>query len=198
VKKDPRVDAYIAGAAPFARPILAEIRKRMHAVAPDAEETIRWGSPFFTYGGKLLCGMSAFKAHCNFGFWHPLMREHDTSLEGMLEYGHLESVADIPPAREVARLAKKAMKLVDDDVRAPPRPKADPGRKVAIPADLGAALAKNRKAREAFDAFSYSARKEYVEWIEQAKRPETRAQRIARTVEQCADGKKLHWKYEQR
>jgi hypothetical protein len=198
VKKDPRVDAYIAGAAPFARPILAEIRRRMHAAAPAAEETIRWGSPFFIYEGKLLCGMSAFKAHCNFGFWHPLMRVNDTSLEGMLEFGHLESVADLPPAAEIARLAKKAMKLVDEGVKAPARPKPAADRKVVVPPDLGAALAKNRKARETFDAFSYSARKEYVEWIGQAKRAETRAQRIATTVAQCAEGRKLHWKYEQR
>jgi hypothetical protein len=195
-KKDPRVDTYIAAAPPFARPILKELRRRVHAAVPAAEETIRWSSPFFEYEGKLLCGMSAFKAHCNFGFWHPLMREHDKSLEGMLEFGHLRSVEDLPAPREFARLAAKAMKLVDEGVKAPARPKPQPDREVALPPDLDAALAKSRAARAAFDAFSYSARKEYVEWIEQAKREETRAQRVATTVAQAAEGKKLHWKYE--
>lgn len=194
--KDPRVDEYIAAAPPFARPILKELRRRVHAAVPEAEETMRWRSPFFQYGGTLLCGMSAFKAHCNFGFWHPLMREHDKSLEGMLQFGHLESVDDLPAPREFTRLAAKAVKLVDEGAKAPPRPRPRPDRALAIPPDLDAALAKNRKARTAFDAFSYSARREYVVWIEQAKREETRAQRIATTVAQAADGKKLHWKYE--
>lgn len=195
-KRDPRVDAYIAAAAPFARPILKEIRRRIHAAVPEAEETIRWRSPFFQYGGTLLCGMSAFKAHCNFGFWHPLMREHDKSLEGMLEFGHLESVDDLPAPRELARLAAKAVKLVDEGVKAPPRPKPSTDRTLAVPGDLASALAKNRKAQAAFDAFSPSCRKEYVTWVEEAKREQTRAQRIATTVAQSADGKKLHWKYE--
>jgi hypothetical protein len=194
-RKDPRVDAYIVAAPPFARPILGELRRRVHAAVPEAEETMRWNSPFFQYGGKLLCGMSAFKAHCNFGFWHPLMREHDKSLEGMLEFGHLQSLADLPAPREFARLAAKAVKLVDTGTSPPPRPKPQPDRALAIPDDLDSALAKNRKARTAFEAFSYSARKEYVQWIEQAKRAETRAERIAKTVAQAAEGKKLHWRY---
>jgi hypothetical protein len=195
-KRDPRVDAYIAAAPPFARPILKELRRRVHAAVPEAEETIRWSSPFFQYGGKLLCGMSAFKAHCNFGFWHALMREHDTSLEGMLEFGHIESLADLPTAREFARLAAKAVKLVDEGVKAPARPKPRPDRALAIPLDLESALAKNRKARAAFGVFSSSARKEYVRWIEEAKREATRAQRIAKTIAQAAEGKKLYWQYE--
>jgi hypothetical protein len=192
-KKDPRVDAYIVAAPPFARPILKELRRRVHAAVPEAEETIRWGSPFFQYGGKLLCGMSAFKAHCNFGFWHPLMREHDKSLEGMLQFGHLESLAELPAPRE---FAAKAVKLVDEGAKPPPRPKPQPGRALAIPPDLDSALAKNRKARAAFDALSYSCRKEYVKWIEEARREETRAQRVAKTVAQVAEGKKLYWQYE--
>ncbi len=195
-KKDPRVDAYITAAPPFARPILKELRRRVHAAVPEAEETIRWNCPFFQYGGKLLCGMSAFKAHCNFGFWHPLMREHDKSLEGMLEFGHIQSLDGLLPEKEFARLAARAVKLVDEDVKVPPRPKPKPDRALTIPDDLAAALAKNRNARAAFEAFSYSCRKEYVKWIEEAKREATRAERIAKTVAQTAEGKKLYWQYE--
>ena len=95
MKKDPRVDAYIAGVPAFARPILRELHKRVHAGCPDAEETLKWGAPYFEYGGKLLGGMAALKHHCAFGFWHPLMREGDNSLEGLGQFGKIASIADL-------------------------------------------------------------------------------------------------------
>lgn len=194
--RDPRVDAYVENAPEFARPILKELRKRIHGAVPGVEETIRWSAPYFQYGGQLLCGMSAFKAHCAFGFWHPLMRGHDRSLEGMGQFGKIESLGDLPSLSTFRQLAAKARRLVDDGVKGPARAKPPKNRVLAVPADLNAALAKNAKARAAFDDFSYSARKEYVEWIEEAKREATRAQRIATTLRQLAEGKKLYWKYE--
>jgi hypothetical protein len=196
--KDPRVDAYIRGAPEFARPILEEIRRRVHASVPGVEETIRWSAPTFQYGGQLLCGMSAFKAHCGFGFWHPLMREHDKSLEGRGQFGKIESLGDLPSAAAFRKLAAKARKLVDEGVKGPPRAKAPKDRTVKVPLDLKAALAKNAKARATFESFTFSARRDYVEWIEQAKREATREQRLSTTVKQLAEGKKLHWKYERR
>ena len=64
--RDPR----IANAAPFAQPLLAEIRRRVHAgcPCPEVEETINWGMPRFLYRGKLVCGMAAFKQHASLGF----------------------------------------------------------------------------------------------------------------------------------
>ena len=192
--KDPRVDAYLAGAAPFARPILGELRKRVHATVPGVEETIRWGAPYFQYGGTLLGGMAAFKAHCSFGFWHPLMREGDNSLEGMGQFGKIASLADLPPAPTFAKLARRARKLVDDGTKAPPKPKAAP-RPVTVPADLKAALARNKKALAVFGDFAPSKRREYVDWIVQAKREETRKQRVSQSVAWIAEGKPRHWKY---
>src|SRR5262249_51892447 len=149
---------------------------------PGVDETIRWGAPFFQYGGQLLGGMSAFKAHCAFGFWHPLMRGGDTSLEGMGRFGKIESVDGLPSVREFTKLAREAKRLVDDGVKGPKRPTPPKNRKVTVPPDLAALLAKNAKARATFDAFSYSKRKEYVEWIASAKRDETRRARLATTV----------------
>jgi hypothetical protein len=192
--KDPRVDAYIEDAPEFARPILAAIRKRMHASVPGLEETLKWRSPHFMYKGGLFSGMAAFKRHCTFGFWHPLMRGGDTSLEGMGRF-RLESTGDVPSAAEFAKLAREAKRLVDEGVKAPakPREKRKPAR---IPPDLAKALAANPKAKASFDGFSPSSRREYIEWILEAKRDETRAQRIATTVKQVAEGKKLYWKYD--
>jgi len=196
--KDRRVDAYIRSAPEFAKPILEELRRRVHANVPGVEETIRWGAPFFQYGGQLLCGMSAFKAHCAFGFWHPLMRGHDTSLEGMGRFGKIASTQGLPSAREFTKLAKQAKKLVDDGVKGPKRAPPPKDRKVSVPPDLAALLAKNAKARATFEGFSYSKRKEYVEWIQGAKRDETRKARLATTLAQLAEGKSLMWKYERR
>ena len=193
--KDPRVDAYIADAAPFARPILKELRKRVHRACPDAVETMKWSSPYFEYGGKLLAGMSAFKQHCAFGFWHPEMRNGDTSLEGMGQFGRIASLDDLPKEKEFAMLAAKAMRLVDDGVKATPKPRAEK-KELVVPDDLAALLRKNTKARTTFDGFPYGKRKEYVDWIAGAKREETRAKRLATTLDQLAEGKALYWKYE--
>jgi len=190
---DPRVDAYIAGAPELARPILETIRRRMHAAVPGLEETLKWSSPHFSYKGGLFAGMAAFKRHCTFGFWHPLLRGGDTSLEGMGRF-RLESEADIPAAGEFVKLAREAKRLADEVVKAPPRP-AVKRKPAKVPGDLARALARNAGARAAFDAFSPSARREYVEWIEEAKREETRAKRVATAVAQLAEGKKLYWKY---
>jgi len=196
VKKDRRVDAYIRDAGDFAKPILAELRARMHEHLPDAEETIKWGFPAFTYNGKLLFGMSAFKAHCGAGFWHPLLRSKDTSLEGIGEFGKVTRVGELPSRAEFAKLAKKAKKLVDEGVKAPTKRKPKPP--VVVPPDLAALLEKDAKARATFEEFSESKRREYVDWIASAKRDETRRQRLATTVAQLAQGKSLMWKYERR
>jgi hypothetical protein len=194
--KDKRVDAYIAKSQDFAKPILQELRSRIHAAVPQIEEDIKWGFPSFIYKGKIFFGMSAFKAHAGAGFWHPLMRANDKSPEGIGEFGKLTSVNDLPSRASFAKLAKQAKKLTDDGVEGPKRAKPDPNRKVDVPKDLAARLAKNAKARATFEGFPYSKRKEYVTWINDAKREETRAKRLETTIEQLAEGKSLMWKYE--
>jgi hypothetical protein len=198
VKKDKRVDAYIAKSQDFAKPILEELRARVHANVPGVEEGIKWGFPSFIYKGKIFFGMSAFKAHAGAGFWHPLMRTADKSPEGIGEFGKLTSVDELPSRAQFAKLAKKAKRLADDGIEGPRRPKPDPNRKVVVPKDLAALLAKNAKARATFDGFPYSKKNDYVAWINGAKREETRARRLDTTVRQLAEGKSLMWKYEEK
>ena len=192
--KNPAVDAFIENARPFARPILEQLRKWTHQYCPECEETLKWSMPHFSYKGKMYCGMSAFKEHCGFVFWHPMMRRNDNSLEGMGSFGKIRSLADLPPEKEFAKMARQAMKLTDDNVKAPPKPKKARA-PLVVPADLKAALAKNGKAKATFDAFSYSQQKEYVEWITEAKREETRLARLKQAVEWMSEGKSRHWKY---
>ena len=193
--KDKRIDAYIAGAPQFARPVLKELRKRMHASIPGVVETIKWGVPYFQYKDALVGGMAAFKAHCAFGFWHPLMRNGDKSLEGMGQFGRIASIDDLPFLTQFTKLADKARRLVDDGVKATP-PKRAKKPPVKVPPDLAALLKKNAAARKTFDAFPPSAKREYVDWVVEAKREETRDKRVAQAVEWLAEGKRRNWKYE--
>jgi hypothetical protein len=197
-KTDPRVGAYVAKAAPFAQPILKTLRAAVHAACPDVEETVKWGMPAFVTNGRILCGMAAFKAHATFGFWHQGMQAvTGAGSSGMIgALGRITSPSDLPPAKTLRAWLRKAVELNTSGEPARPRPKRKPAGPVAVPADLAAALKKNPKASEAFAAFRPSHRKEYVEWITEAKREETRARRLATAVEWIAQGKARNWKYE--
>ena len=197
-KRDPRVDAYIAKSADFAQPILAHLRDVVHATCPDVEEDIKWSMPFFAYHGNL-CQIAAFKAHCAFGFWRgkeiPGLEHEAGNAMGMGSVGRIESMADVPPKRELVRFIKAAMALNDSGAK-PVRTKAAPKATIAIPPDLEAALKANRKAQSGFVALPPGAQRDYLEWIVEARREATRASRIATTVEWTAEGKKRNWKYE--
>ena len=195
-KKDPRIGTYIAKSADFAKPILVEIRKRMHAACPEVAETIKWSMPFFEYQGKIFANMAAFKAHASFGFVYSELRNAGKTGEAMGHLGRLMSVKDLPSAREFTAMTKQAMELREAGVpMRPPKPKTEK-KELVVPDDFLAAIRKNRKALATFDAFSYSHKKEYVEWITEAKREETRASRMKQAIEWMAEGKPRHWKYQ--
>lgn len=197
MRRDPRIDAYIARQADFARPILEHLRSAVHAACPEAEETLKWSMPHFLYKGQMLAGMAAFKAHATFGFWRAkeVLGETGAERDAMGQFGRLTSVADLPPADVLQALIRKAMALTDSGTR-PARPKAAPKPELATPADLDSALSANPAARATFDGFPPSCRREYVQWVVEAKRPETRDKRIAQAVEWMAEGKRRNWKYE--
>jgi uncharacterized protein YdeI (YjbR/CyaY-like superfamily) len=199
--KDPRIDAYIAKSADFAQPLLAHLRKLVHSACPEVEETIKWGFPHFMYRG-MLCSMASFKEHCAFGFWHPLVRDSAKkdakSSESMGQFGRITSRADLPNDATIKRLVRHAMQLNEDGVKRPAKPKPVRPKTVAVPADLTAALKRNKAAQSAFDAFSPSNKREYVEWITEAKRAETRAQRLETAIAWIAEGKSRNWKYEKK
>jgi uncharacterized protein YdeI (YjbR/CyaY-like superfamily) len=206
VNTDPRVDAYIAAAQPFARPILIHLRALVHGACPDTEETMKWGMPFFMYGGRILAHMAAFKAHCAFGFGHG-KEVVDLGLDGeaMGQFGRIAAIGDLPPKPEVAALVKKAAALVDGGVKPPRAPKQDgasgstasPRRPPPDkPADLAAALQRSTAARRFYDGLAPGHQREYVQWITEAKRDDTRQRRVAQTVAWLAEGKRRNWKYE--
>lgn len=196
MKRDPRIDAYIGRQARFARPILEHLREAVHAACPEAEESIKWGMPHFLYKGRILAGMAAFKAHATFGFWRGgrVVGEEERQEGAMGQFGRLTSIEDLPKPEALAKLIETAMAMSEAGPEPRPAKAAKPAPEV--PEDLKAALSANEAAAAAFESFSPSGRREYVEWVAEAKRPETRARRIAQAVEWIADGKKRNWKYE--
>jgi len=196
-KKDPRVDAYIAKAAPFAQPILKHLRKLVHAECPDVEETLKWSMPSFLYKG-ILCGMAAFKEHCTFGFWkHDLVvgdQGAPRAEEAMGTFGRITKLSDLPNDKVLLGYIRKAVELNDAGIKKPAPPKK-PREELKIPSSLMLALKANKKALETFEQFSYSHKKEYVEWITEAKRDETRDKRLATAIIWIAAGKPRNWKY---
>jgi uncharacterized protein YdeI (YjbR/CyaY-like superfamily) len=193
---DPRIDAYIARSAEFARPLLTHLRAVVHGGCPEVEETIKWGMPSFTYRGKILCGMAAFKQHVGFGFWQGEQIEGAArSEQGMGQFGRITRLADLPGKRELTGFIKQAMALIDSGSTRPASKAAEARPALEVPEDLAAALQGNATARAHFEAFPPSYRRDYIEWIVEAKRAETRQRRLQQTLEWVAEGKSRNWKY---
>ena len=194
--RDPRIDAYIAKSEPFAQPILTYLRAVVHEACPSVQETIKWSAPHFDYHG-MMCGMAAFKAHCAFGFWKAslvLGDKNGKAEEAMGHFGRITSVGDLPPKKTLIRYIEKAMALNEQGVQAK-RPAKRPKKPLATPAYFLAALKKNKKALATYEAFTPSHKREYVEWITEAKSEATRERRLADAVAWMAEGKPRNWKY---
>ena len=203
---DPKVDVYIAKAAPFAQPVLAHLRRMVHEACPEAVEAIKWGRPFFLHRGTILCNISGFKEHCSFGFWGAeigrVLRE-DGVLQagGMGSLGRIGSLKDLPPEKQMLGYLRQAVALIESGkgenrlvvARRVVKAQRPP---VEAPAEFTVALKKNKAANAAYAALSPSCQREYVEWIADAKRAETRERRIAQAVEWIGKGKQRNWKYQ--
>jgi uncharacterized protein YdeI (YjbR/CyaY-like superfamily) len=200
VKKDKRIDDYITKSADFAKPILKHIRKIVHETCPDTEEKIKWGMPHFDYKEEMMCAMAAFKQHCVFGFWkgsllsdpNKLISEQGNTAMG--SFGQIKSLSDLPSDKILIKYIKEAMKLNDEGVKVA-RPKPTEKKELKVPDYFKRALKNNKKAFDVFEKFSYSDKKEYVEWITEAKTEATREKRLETAIEWISEGKSRLWKY---
>ncbi len=196
-KKDPCVDAYIEKSAEFARPILKHLRKVVHAGCPGVEETIKWHFPHFDYKG-IMCGTAAFKHHCAFDFWKAELifgSDKRTKREAMGHFGRITSLADLPSEKILIGYVRKAAELNERGVKYPGRSKPKKKSPLRIPDYFTVALKKNAKAKQTFENFTPSNQREYVEWVSEAKRDETRNQRLKTSIQWLAEGKPRNWKY---
>ncbi|MDF8335071.1 YdeI/OmpD-associated family protein [Novosphingobium cyanobacteriorum] len=183
---DPRVDAYIDQAAPFAQPVLRHLRALVHDAFPGIAEAIKWNMPHFVLEGRNLAGMAAFKAHCAFVI-------HGQGRQGnaMGQFDRITALSDLPPPAElVDRLRESAVTPTKPRVGKPPKAP------IAMPQPFAAALSAAAGAQAHFDAFTPAQQREYLEWITDAKTDATRDRRIAQATEWIAQGLKRNWKYE--
>ena len=196
-EKDPRIDAYIERQADFAKPILNHLRKLIHKASPKVSETVKWGMPAFEYKG-LVCSFAAFKQHCTFGFWKQSLMEKDafaSEKTAMGSFGRITSKKDLPQDDVIIRLVQQAVELNEKGIKVTKKPAAG-NKELDIPDYLTAALKKNKAAQKTFENFPYSCKKEYVQWVTEAKTEPTREKRLATTIEWLSEGKRRNWKYE--
>jgi uncharacterized protein YdeI (YjbR/CyaY-like superfamily) len=198
-----KVDAYIAKAQPFAQPILKYLRETIHEAVPEVEETVKWSMPFFVYRGIILGNIAGFKEHCSFGVWkenvQPLMKEGvEARGGGMGSFGKLRTMEDVPKKRELKAVLVEAARKIEQGERTKnwERPVKQAKPEAEVPEALAAALKKNKVAGVKFAEMSSSCRREYCEWIGEAKREETREKRVATALEWIVEGKGRNWRYE--
>jgi len=198
-KKDPRVDAYIKKSQDFAKPILTHLREVIHKACPDVEETIKWSFPNFVYKNAVMCNMAGFKAHAVFGFWKSsLLKDPHKVLKtdgAMGSFDKLTNLKDLPSDKILIEYIHEAMKLNEQGMKVE-RKKPPVDKKIVIPGYLKKALELDKKAAKQFESFSYSKKKEYVEWLEEAKTEETREKRLLTAIDWISEGKGRNWKYE--
>lgn len=193
---DPRVDAYIENSQDFAKPILKHLRKLVHQTCPQVIETMKWSFPHFDYKG-MMCSMASFKEHCAFGFWKESVMKEAAFPEktAMGSFGRITSLKNLPSDATMKKLIKEAVRLNDEDVKVQKKPSTRK-KELVVPEILLEALARNEAAAETFDNFPPSCKREYVEWITEAKTEPTRDKRLATTIEWLSKGKRRNWKYE--
>lgn len=193
---DGKVDRYIEQAEEFAQPILVHLRALVHKACPTAGEAMKWSMPFFTVGGKNLCNMAAFQKHAAFGFWEGLDIDIPKAGDAMGHFGRITTLADLPEDQAMLDMIKSAASQLKKSRSTKPEPvRKKPVKVPPLPDDLDAAIASDATAQKAWDDFAPSHRKEYIEWITQAKREATRRKRISQAIEWIAEGKDRNWKY---
>lgn len=193
---DPRIDAYIENARDFAKPVLTHLRKLVHEECPQVVETLKWSMPSFEYKG-ILCGFASFKEHCTFMFWkQSLLTEVEFPVkDAMGSFGRITSLDDLPDDETLRKLLREAVRLNQEGITIPRKPRGE-AKELIVPDILLEALARDESAAVTFEGFPYSKKKEYVEWITEAKTEATREKRLATTIEWLAEGKARNWKYE--
>lgn len=198
--KNPQYDLYIEKSQEFAKPILNHVRELVHKACPEVDEKMKWSFPNFEYKKNILCSMASFKQHCSFGFWlGSLMEDPDGILNpvgetAMGQLGRISSLKDLPSDEIMIRYIHHAMDLIDQGVK---QKKKEPlsSSEIVIPDILKNALKNNDKANATFEKFSPSNKKEYIEWINDAKTDSTKAKRLETTLEWLEEGKVRNWKY---
>lgn len=196
---DPRIDDYIAKSPAYAQPILIHLRELIHMAAPGIVEAVKWGCPHFDYKGAPAISMAAFKAHLGFNFWKRTLMDDPAGIfkpddKSAGNIGKISSLADLPPDEVLIAYIRNAAELNEKGIKLEPK-KAAPKKDLTVPDYLIEAFKANTKAMQNFEQMSYSCKKEYLEWLTEAKTEATRTKRLETMLEWVTEGKTRHWKY---
>ncbi|MEO9802317.1 MAG: YdeI/OmpD-associated family protein [Reichenbachiella sp.] len=191
-----KIDAYLTTVSSEHRPVLELIRKTVNAVDDRIQEDWKWRAPCFSLEG-LVCWFVAFKSHVGLNFFKGALIEdiHNAFVESEDEDKgnrmiHFKSIDEVK-VKVIQDYVKQAVLLNEQGI------KIDfPKRKtLETPDYLIEALNKNKKAKDVFESFTDAQRKDYIEWLVEAKREETRNKRMTQAIEWIAEGKTRNWKY---
>jgi uncharacterized protein YdeI (YjbR/CyaY-like superfamily) len=193
---DPRIDDYIAKAPAYAQPIITHIRNLIHHAVPGVLETMKWSHPHFDYKGPAF-GIGAFKEHMGLNFWKNTLMDDPQGLfqnDGSAgSLGKIKSLADLPADDVLLDYFRRAIELNEKGVKVAAPAKA-PKAELPVPDYLIAAFKTNQAALQHFEQFSPSAKREYLEWLAEAKSEATRTKRLETMMEWVAEGKTRKYK----
>ena len=194
-----QVDQYIINSTEFAIPILEHLRNLVHKADARIEEKMKWSMPFFELKGPV-CHIASFKNHCAFGFWKGSLMKDEYNLfkdrsNAMGSLGKITSFKDLPDDEILIAYIIEAIKLNEDGIKLPPKPKANEKPTLVVPKYFIDALQEDPKALGIFQNFSESNKREYVNWLEEAKTESTKQKRLDTAVEWIGEGKPRMWKY---
>lgn len=187
------IDDFIAGSLPFAQKICRKLREIIHKADSSIIEDWKWGANFNKNG--MVCGFWAFKKHVTLVFFQgALLKDHKNILQhgGTNKHNRSIKFTDIKEIDEAALIQyiKEAVKNNEKNLKVVSKKE-----NIIIPDDLKKALIISKKASENFKKFAYTYRKEYVQWVENAKQQNTRERRVNEVVAKSFQNKKIHEKY---
>jgi uncharacterized protein YdeI (YjbR/CyaY-like superfamily) len=178
------------------KPELAKLRKIM--LATGMQETVKWGGPVYTSQGKNICGIGAFNDWATIWFFQGALLSDPLGVLVNAQEGRTKALrqwrftsASQVKAGEIKRYLEEAI----SHAQAGKEIKPDRDKPLIVPAELAAALKKNKTAGKAFAAMSKSCRREYAEYIAEAKKPETRMRRLDKAMSMITAGIGLNDKY---
>jgi len=189
------VDDYIAKASHWQNElrVLREILR-----TTELDEGVKWGSPCYTYDGKNVVGLASFKSYVGLWFHQGVLLQDKNSVlitagDGTtkaLRQWRMTFAGDIKPS-VIKRYVEEAIKLAKEGKAIKP----DRARPVVIPPELKRALRREKGATAAFSNMRLGLRREFSDYIADAKRTETKLSRIAKILPMIIAGVGLNDKY---
>ena len=187
------IDEGISKLEPFAQVICKRLRKLILSSDPEMIEDWKWGPNYYLNG--MVCGYWGFKKHVSFVFFQGLLLKDKKKIlqenPGNVHNRHIK-FTDVKQIDDNVILEylfeaidnnRKGLKITETKDKT-----------IIVPEDVEKQF-KKAKVLAYFDSIAFSHRKEYIQWIESAKKVETRTKRIEQAIEKLMDKQGLNDKY---